>query len=290
MNKSKQWTLVPLLNTTADYLEKKGIESPRLATELLLCEILKCNRLDLYLKYDRPVNSDELSAFRTSVKRAAGGEPLQYIIGHTDFMDLRIKVNPNALIPRPETEILVQESIRELESFKPREHLNVLEIGTGTGCISLALLKHDQSLRITATDISEGALSLALENAEFYKMEDSLEFVKSDMFGDLPHETAYDMIVSNPPYVSDGEYASLDEKVLKYEPRSALLAGADGLNFYRQILERAVERLNSDGVMLLEIGFDQLAPIKELAEKQGWKLKRHVRDLNDIPRVLVLYY
>lgn len=279
------WTSLQLIQWTAGYFEKKGIPNPRLDAELLLSRALRCQRIDLYTRHERKIPEKELKKFRELVERRAQREPLQYILGETEFWGLKIKLTPAVLIPRPETEVLVEEILK----LKPKE---ILEIGTGSGCIGIAIAKNLPGSRIMATDISPEALELARENAHAHGVGDRIEFVLADIAPWKRFEatgTLFDLIVANPPYIPTGEFPNLQPEVRDFEPRRALDGGPDGLAFIRQILHEAPPFLKPSGLLLLEIGDHQGALIKtETGHHAGLSLEGIRKDLNGTERILIL--
>lgn len=241
------WTIGKLISWGTNYFADKGIDSPRLNIELMLAHILKCQRIDLYLHYDYALQSKELSVLRDFVKRRAIHEPLQYILGEAFFYGHRFKIDKRALIPRPETEQLVQTAI----SFLKNEDkiCKILEVGTGSGCIAISIAKEFPNHRITAIDISDDAIKLAQENAKLHGLE-NIEFKVQDF---LKYNTIekYDLILSNPPYVIEADIPNL-QKELKYEPLIALTAGEDSVLFYKKFVE-FMNCLEENGKMILEI-------------------------------------
>ncbi|MDD5166805.1 MAG: peptide chain release factor N(5)-glutamine methyltransferase [Candidatus Omnitrophica bacterium] len=252
--------------------------------ELLFSEIFGCDRASLYLKKDIPLDKDKLSKVSSVLKRRFSGEPLQYILGKTEFMGLEFRVNPSVLIPRPETEILVETAIKILQPAA--QGMKILEIGTGSGCIAISLAKLLKDVDIIATDISDNALEVAKGNARRHGVK--INFILADLFNAvdcLMHPA--DLIISNPPYVASSEIASLQPEI-SYEPRIALDGGADGLDFYRRIINGAVDYLKKDGLLILEIGFDQSRAIADIFQKSGkFKIIEIAKDYSNIERVMV---
>ncbi len=275
---AERWTSLTLIQWTANYFEKKGIPNPRLDAELLLAHALGHTRVELYTQHDRTVAQKDLDRFRTLVERRATREPLQYILGETEFWGLKIKVTPEVLIPRPETELLVEEAMKAFsplpnplprdggEGGESRVRGPILEIGTGSGCIAIALAKNLPQSRITATDISKEALAIAKKNAEENGVADRIHFVLADL---APwrvfqaEETRFDLIISNPPYIASGEIDTLQAEVSRFEPRRALDGGSSGLEIIQKILQEAPDFLRPNGLLLLEIGEDQAEVLKE---------------------------
>jgi release factor glutamine methyltransferase len=258
----RHWTVIELLKWTADYLAEKKFDNARLTGERLLCHVLGVRRVDLYVNFDRPLSADELAAFKHLLKRRLSFEPLQYIIGETEFFSLSFNVGPGVLIPRPETELLVEKVIdygRTLTSCR------ILDIGTGSGCIAVSLAKHLELARITAIDNSEQALDQARENAEKNQVLDRIQFLLWDFFSDqLPFSQPFDIVAANPPYISQSDYDELAPEIRNFEPNSALLAGADGLDAYHALKARLSRLLEPGGKAFFEIGADQAAALHRL--------------------------
>lgn len=277
-------TVLESLKLSTEYLEKKGIESPRLNAELLLSEILKCSRLDLYLKYDQPLKEDEINKYREWIARRGKHEPLQYIIGAVEFYGLKFKVDHSVLIPRPETEILVETIINQI---KVKSSPIILDIGTGSGNIAIALAKNLPNSKILAVDISERALNVAKENAEIYGMNEQIEFIKKNIFNEsLFKDLRFDVVVSNPPYVSSYDYQTLQKEIINYEPKSAVTDNDDGLSFYRRITQIANKYLNPNGKLFYEIGKDQSKNIYEIMNENGFIDIQIIKDYQQIDRVI----
>lgn len=252
----QRWTILKLLQWTVDYFRKKGIDSPRSEAEVLLAHTLGLRRIDLYLRYDQPLDPDELAAFREIVRRRAAREPSQYITGHREFWSLDFDVNPSVLIPRPETEILVEKAV---DCILERGYRRVLEIGTGSGAIIVSIA-HEVSILdfCVATDLSYEAITVARRNAVKHNVADRINFVVADLFSAFRDDVSFDLIVSNPPYVSDEEYKTLPPEIRNHEPAMALLGGGvDGLDKIKSILVEGWQRLSSGGMMLIEIGSNQ---------------------------------
>jgi release factor glutamine methyltransferase len=276
-------TVLESLQLSTDFLDKKGIESSRLNAELLLSEILKCKRLDLYLKFDQPLKENEVDVYREWIARRGKFEPLQYIIGNVEFYGLPFKVTPDVLIPRPETEILVEEVIK---FCKGKTALKILDIGTGSGNIPIALVKNLDNLEVTAIDVSEKVLSIAQENAVANGVEENIHFITADV-KNYVSDYEFDIIVSNPPYVSKEEYSTLQNEIRNYEPMVAVTDSNDGLDFYRTIAERAKILLKSNGKIFLEVGKDQSKYVTDILEKNDFINIYFVKDYQQIDRVVV---
>lgn len=263
----EQWTIKRLLEWISDYFDTSGVDAPRLSAELLLCHVLKLERIQLYTLYDRVVQPDQLAALRALVKRGAAHEPVAYLVGRCEFYSLPLTITPDCLIPRPETEHLVERAINFL---RPRgEGQDVLDLCTGSGCIAAAIAKNVKGVAVIATDISDAALKVAAENITRHKLTDSVQLLCGDLFDPIIaglDNTQFDLIVSNPPYVSDGEYDKLDKNVKDYEPRLALQAGIEGLDVYERILQKVGDFLKPDGALMMEIGYAQGPAIRKMLE------------------------
>jgi release factor glutamine methyltransferase len=264
------WTIQKLLNWITEYLTQKKVDSPRLSAELLLSDVLAMKRIELYMHFDKAVEQDKLDNLRGLVKRAGEHEPIGYLVGKTEFYSLELAVCPDCLIPRPETELLVERAIEFLRTRQGEQH--VLDLCTGCGCIAIAIAKNFPAAKVIATDISDGALSIAAQNVQKHKLEDKITLLAGDLFEpiirqlDLP---PFDLIVSNPPYVSGPEFEKLEKNVKDYEPRLALHGGADGLDVYRRIVAEVDKFLKPDAALMMEIGYAQGMTIRELLEQKG---------------------
>ena len=277
-------TVLESLNLSTDYLQKHGIVSPRINAELLLSSILNCKRLDLYLAFDKPLSDDEQEKYRNFLKRRGMFEPLQYITGSVEFYGIEIKVNPSVLIPRAETEILIDTVI---EQVKTEEEINILDIGCGSGNISIALAANIPNCKVFGTDISKVALKISMENAEANGVKNKIEFYQKDIltddFSDLPK---MDVIVSNPPYVSEEKFAMLQNEIKFFEPNIAVTDFSDGYKFYRAISERAKQLLKPGGKIFFELSENQHIKVKETMESNGIKEIKINKDYLNIERVI----
>lgn len=276
------WTILKTLEWTTRYLEKKGVPEARLNAEHLLAYALDKKRLDLYLQFDKVLSDIELERFKPLLERRARREPLQYIIGHQPFRNIDIAVDGSVLIPRPETEIVVDEA---LKLIPPDAEFDILELGIGSGAISAAIADERKNVRITATEISEKALSVALKNTTIFG--ERIRILLGDLFSPV-HGILFDMIISNPPYIPENEWGTLPPEVRNFEPKEALQGGKDGLDFYRRILHDTHLYLKDKGYIILEIGDGQCDRIAEIASGSvciksiGFK-----RDWNNIDRVFI---
>lgn len=290
--KSQSWRISDLLNVTTDHLEKYSFENARLNAERLLAHTLGLSRIDLYLNFDRPLNKTELAQFRQKVQRRLRREPLQYITGETEFFSLTFKVNPHVLIPRPETELLVETVIQyHQEVFRNKKNMRVLDLGTGSGCVAVAIACNVENVQIIAADISAEAIDTATENAQLNGVADRIDFMTGDafkLFAD--HSDKMDVIVSNPPYVAASEFDSLPEEIRNYEPDIALEDGRDGLEFYRRISKLAPELLTPNGMLAVEVGMGQAPQVQEMFSQNQLSSVEIINDLNGIERVVRCRY
>ncbi len=255
-------------------------------TELLFSSVLNCNRMSLYLDRQRFLTGDESKAIAAALKRRVAGEPLAYILGSTEFMGLEFKITPDVLVPRPETELLVETAIRQARTSDNAICKRILDLGTGSGCIAVSLAKFLPNAEVSAVDISEEALKVAAENAEAHNVK--INFIRSDLFS-APAlvSSKYGVIVSNPPYIVSEEIGKLQPE-LSYEPRIALDAGHDGLEFYRRIIDKAPDHLENGGLLVMEMGFGQRKKIENIFKKSKiFETIGIVKDYNDIDRVIV---
>ncbi len=277
-------TVLEAIKLSDDYLKKYGVESSRLNAELLLAEILKCKRLDLYLLYDRPLNDSEISTYREFIKRRSQREPLQYIIGHVEFYGIELSINPSVLIPRPETEIIV-ESI--LKSYDSQAEIRLLDIGIGSGNISVALLKNLPNASAVGIDISSEAISIAKLNACSMDLLNKLNLIRFDILeDDITKLGKFDLIVSNPPYISVSEYECLEPELRVYEPANSLTDYGDGYKFYKKIISASKVLLNSSGKLFLELGKGQSDTVNDLMTSSGFRNICIIKDYSQIERVI----
>lgn len=284
---SEQWTILKLIKWTADYLSKKGINTARLDAELMLAYLLKTDRTHLYMNFDQPLNKDELTNFKKLLERRAKHEPLQYITGEQEFWSLPFKVSPSVLIPRPETELLVEESIKELsKSFPEDESIEILDIGTGSGALVAALASEIKEAHLTGVDISSEAAKLARENIEANNLSSSVSILEGDLFEPVK-DKSFHLIVSNPPYIPRGDLDSLQPEVAEFEPLSALDGGDDGLDYYHRIIPESLKYLIPGGWLMLEHGKGQSADIISIfKERDAFTDIESINDLAGIDRVV----
>jgi len=289
-------TVLDVIQLSTDFLAKKGVESPRLQAELLLSHVLRMPRMQLYLKFQRPLASEEENLLRDLVKRRGAREPLQHLTGSVSFCGLELEVTSDVLIPRPETEILAEEGWRFLnEQLTQNTNSDTtsipsgtaLDFGTGSGCLAIALAVRCPGARVVALDISAKALVIARRNALHHAVLDRIDFLPGDGLSALPGNIRFDLIVTNPPYIPTGEIEHLEPEVRDHDPRSALDGGSDGLLFYRQIAAEAGAVLRPGGKLMSEFGDGQEAAVAELFQHQNWIVERIVNDYTPRPRILI---
>lgn len=276
------WTVARLLEWTTTHFGSKGIEFPRLEAEILLASALGIRRIDLYVRHDQVVDEAGRGRFRDMVKRRQEGAPTAHLVGKKEFYSLDFAVSPATLIPRPDTELLVDEAIRLAKS---RENSLLIDIGTGTGCIPAALASRLPKARLVAVDISPQALALARENAKRLGFADRIDFLEGDLFAPLGDKKA-DLILSNPPYIPTSDLETLEPSVRDHEPRLALDGGPDGLRVIERLAQEAGPFLAPGGKMLLEIGAGQGESVTGLLQRHGWKVEAIIKDAGGHPRVV----
>jgi release factor glutamine methyltransferase len=279
----ERWTIGRLLTWTTEWLGSKGSESPRLDAEVLLAHVRGCQRIMLYASFDEDVTEETRGKFRELVRRRAAGEPVAYLVGHREFFSLEFEVSPAVLVPRPETEALVS---RVLDLCGAAASPKIIDVGTGSGAIAVALAKHLPRALITASDLSAAALAVAKRNAERHAVADRIRFIESDLLDAHGLEGPWDVIVSNPPYVREAEFASLPRDVRDHEPRGALVAGPRGEELIERLVAVAAERLVPGGWLVLEAGplvADEVRAL--LAAATEFEPGPVLADLAGLPRV-----
>jgi release factor glutamine methyltransferase len=265
-----EWTILALIEWTTGYFRKHKIDSPRLDAEVLLAHSLGLRRIDLYLRYDQPLSADELAVFRAIVRRRAAREPVAYITGEREFWGLTLAVDRHVLSPRPETERLVEVALEFLEQAPSGRTPWALDLGTGSGCIALALAHAFPSLQVVATDLSLRALAVARGNLARHRLDDRVHLAAGRDLDMIDYRGAgFDLIVCNPPYIPSADIDGLEPEIKDHEPRRALDGGADGLAVYRRIVPAAGRRLRPGGGLILEIGWDQGPAVTRLAQDSG---------------------
>jgi len=285
MPKEKINKVIDIINWGDKFFIEKGIIESKLNIELLLCSILKCKRLQLYLNFDKPLNRGELDLLSTYVIRRSKREPLQYIIGESEFMGLPFKVDNSVLIPRTETEILV-ESVVSFTKKNIKESYSILDIGTGSGNIAVSLSKFVPNCKVTALDCSQSALSIAKLNAEINSVAEKVEFL---LFNFLQSDTSFlqnfDIIVSNPPYISKEDYDKLEPELF-FEPKDALTDYGDGFSFYGKLIEFGKSKLNQGDLLATEISYKQGEQVSSMFKQNGFEVEV-IKDYASIDRVII---
>ena len=281
----KTWHVIDLIEWTTEYFERHEIPTPRLDAELLLGHLLQKSRLQLYLSFEMPVFQEALSKFRELIKKRVDHTPVSYLTNHKEFMSLNFYVDSRVLIPRPETETLVETVLQH-----QKDSCRFVEIGTGCGAIAISFSHHRPDWELIATDLSKEALEVAQQNALTHNCADQLTFLQGDLFEplrELPNPR-FDWIASNPPYVGTGEASILPLDVRGHEPEVALFAGPDGLDIIRRIVTDAPQFLNADGKLILEVGCNQSHAVQDLIKSQpAYKHCEVIKDYADIERVLL---
>lgn len=284
-------TIKEILQRTTEHFAEYGISTPRLDAEVLLADLLGIERIELYVQFDRPLKKGEIDEYRERVVQRSKRVPVAYIIGYQEFMSLDFKVNQDVLIPRPETEHLVERIVKKITTF-PKDELTVVELCTGSGAIIISLarqlidLEIEKKINYIATDISEAALKVAKENAKKHDILGQIEFRQGDLFAAIKGlDLEIDYLISNPPYIPEDEIEDLQSE-LQYEPDTALKAGEDGLEFYRRIIIGGKKLLQKGGVIGLELGNQQDSAVKDLLLENGFNNVEVVNDYSEIPRVI----
>ncbi|MFM7244213.1 MAG: peptide chain release factor N(5)-glutamine methyltransferase [Planctomycetaceae bacterium] len=278
------WTVGRLLTWTTDWLGTRGSDTPRLDAEVLLAHVRGCQRIMLYTAFDTVVSDAERSRFRELVKRRGDGEPVAYLVGAREFFSLPFAVTSDVLIPRPETEGLV---VRAIDLAKPADAPRIVDVGTGSGAIAVTVAKHVPKATLAAVDLSAAALAVARANAERHGVADRIEFIEADLLADPRLEGPWDVIVSNPPYVRDDEFAALPRDVRDHEPRAALVAGPTGVELVARLAAHAAERLVAGGWLLIEIGPTTVAAAEAaVAAQAGLEPGPTLKDMAGLPRIV----
>jgi release factor glutamine methyltransferase len=280
-------TISETLKEASEHLRAASVANDLLDAQTLLAEALGEDRTYLIVNFNQQLTEDVLSKFQAMIRRRAAGEPLQYITGHQAFFGLDFEVTPDVLIPRPETELIVEETIRLVQQngiARPA----IIDVGAGSGCIAVTLARELSDARVIASDISLAALRVARRNAARYSLENQIGFVASDLLNAFAEESFADFILSNPPYVSKEEMPTLQREVRDWEPRLALTDSNDGLSLYRRLLKDAPSRLKPGGHLICEMGYTQSEKITAMVDRERWAEARLLDDLQGIPRTIVL--
>lgn len=280
-------TILEVIQRSSDFLGKKGVGAPRLQVELLLAHVLKMPRMNLYLNFERALSGPEIETLRDLVRRRGQREPLQYIVGSTSFCGLELAVSRHVLVPRPETEMLAERAWKFLGQLPADPPPRALDLGTGSGCLAVALAVHAPNVRLDAVDISEDALSVARQNAARHQLVERIEFHLGNGFAALDPAKHFDLIVSNPPYIATAEIQTLEPEVRDHEPRLALDGGADGLDFYRRIAAEAGAFLRAGGMVMLELNDHGAEAVGKIFQDHGWTIKSIEPDYNQYQRIFI---
>jgi release factor glutamine methyltransferase len=282
-------TVLEAIQRSTEFLAKKGVDSPRLQTELLLAHLLKQPRMRLYLEFERVLTPAEVDGLREFIKRRGQREPLQHIVGSTSFCGFEIVVNRDVLIPRPETEVLAERGwtfLNQLSTLNAQPS-TVLDFGTGSGCLAIALASKCPAAEVYAIDISPEALALARQNAARHGVAERIRFLQGDGFAAAPEGAQFDLIISNPPYIPSGEIALLQAEVRDYDPHRALDGGVDGLDYGRRLAAECAPFLKPDGRVMLEFGDGQAEGLREIFKRQLWIVEAVEEDYSHRPRIMV---
>lgn len=287
----KTWTVKELLAVTSDYLTNKGIDSPRLTAEILLAYQLKITRIKLYLNYDQPLDAGEISGYRSLIRRRASREPYQHITGTQEFWSMEFSVNPHVLIPRPESELIVEQVISLCKGNEPdgKGPTHILDLGTGSGAIAISLAREFDGATLWASDISEEALEIARLNSIKHGVNERIRFLLGDLWKPFSEKgLTFDVIVTNPPYISSEAFETLSPEVRDYEPRVALDGGSEGMQYIEKIIGEGAEYLNPGGWLLIEMDPEQTTKALSLMDESGqYGEKRRIRDYANQYRVVL---
>lgn len=283
------WNIQKVLNWTLPYFEKHQVAEARLSAELLLSHVLKCKRLDLYLQFDRILTGPELKEYRSFIERRITHEPVAYILGEKEFMGLNFKLTPDVLIPRPETEILVESALAEIKGHQEKS-VQVLDVGTGSGAIAISVAHYCSECQVTALDISEAAIDVARQNSEHLGV-NNIKFLVMDAL-DLPvnKDEKYDFVLVNPPYIGEKERKELHPQITDYEPAIALFSGENGLQFYSWFIPKILLIIKKGGWIFLEIGYDQKEQINILLKESNFSGIEFIPDYQKIERIVKARY
>lgn len=277
-------TILEAIKLSTEYLENKKVDSPRANAEILLAEVLKFKRIDLYLSFDKPLSENELNIYREFIRKRGMRIPLQYIIGSVEFYGMNLFVNENVLIPRPETELLVEQIINDNSQ---KAGLRILDIGAGSGNISIALVNNIKNCEVMGIDVSEKALVVARANYNNYLSENKIDFKQFDIMNNNVNQLGkFDLIVSNPPYLSLNDYQNLEPELRVHEPIEALTDNLDGISFYKKIISVSNSMLNNNGKIYFEIGKDQYQNIFDMMKNYGFDKIKIIKDYAGIERII----
>lgn len=283
---AEAWTTRRLLDWLRGALKDKGVDDARLCAELLIAHVIGCQRLRLYMEVDRPASPDELNALRALAKRALSHEPVQYLVGEASFYGISLKADKRALIPRPETQALVDEAVAAIKTVTDHPPL-VADACTGSGCVAIAITSQAPTVIAHACDIDTDALALAAENIERTSLADRISTFEGDLLAALPEGERYDAIVANPPYIPDDEWEAVAPNVKDHEPTHALRGGRDGLDLVRPLIEQAADRLRPGGLLAIEVATARAGEaLRGLTADDRYRDAQIVRDFAGRPRVI----
>ena len=291
MSATETWTVGRLLTWTADYLKKSGSTSPRLDAEVLLSHARGCQRIELYTAFDEEPSEQVRAAFREMVKRRAEGSPVAYLVGYKEFYSATFEVNPDVLIPRPETEHLVVDALDRAKALAASgKQLQIVDVGTGSGAIAVSVAKHFAKCHVTAVDISPAALDVARRNAQRHALaDDRIQFIQGDLLSWCKPDLQFDLILSNPPYVSPEEFQNLAKSVRDFEPKLALVAEPDGGTIIVKLIEQAAKHLRPGGFLIFEFSPMLAGRLGQLITQPGdWSEPQITKDLAGHARIVTL--
>ena len=285
----QSWTIRDLMKFSIDHLQRHGFDEARLTVELLLSHALQCQRIDLYTRFDQPLKKEELKRFRSLYERRLRHEPVQYIVGSAGFMGMQFQVDRRVLIPRPETETLIEQVLMLCRQWSGENSISMVDVGTGSGNVAIAAAKLVRNLNVTSIDVDGDAIEVAKLNAAAHGVMERLAFHQMSVFDSAAtlFEQKFHFLVSNPPYVPALEWESLAPEIREFEPRAAVSDNGDGLAFYRRIAEISGSILRNCGSVLVEVGHDQAERVKEIFGEAGVVDLSAVKDLEGIARVVI---
>ncbi len=284
-SKNEVWRVVDILTWSKNFLKNKGVESSQIEAEMLLMKVLNFSRLDIYMHHERPLSIQERNEFKYLLLQRTSGIPIQYILGKTEFMSLNFFVSSDVLIPRQDTEVIIENLI---EKYKTKDNIKALDLCTGSGCIAISLAHYLPNISMTAIDISEAALKIAKKNCSHNNLSNRINFLQLDILKENISDGSYNLIVSNPPYISKEKYINLNPLVRDHEPEIALYPGEDEYIFYRHLSKIAIEKLVPEGLLAVEIGGDyQVENITKIFTSAGLTNIEIIKDYNNICRGII---
>ncbi|WP_153555852.1 peptide chain release factor N(5)-glutamine methyltransferase [Roseimaritima sediminicola] len=288
--RAEPWTVLRLLTWTTDFFKQRGSDTARLDAEILLAEARGCSRIELYTAFDTELTDEARVAFREMVRRRGEGMPVAYLVGYKEFYSLKLRVDPSVLIPRPETEHLVIEALDRAKEIEDDRPVRILDVGTGSGAIAIAIAKNLPRAEVTAIDRSEAALEIARYNVTQHELDDRVDVRSGDLLDGIEADGSWDLVCSNPPYVAQAEYDALEAEVREQEPREALLAGPQGTEVIERLVPQAAARLRPGGYLMVELSpmiAEACAAIVKASDAYDAASVRLVKDLAGHQRILV---